>query len=52
MNITMIIDKVKNDMEGSARSGVNGTPTFFINGKRHDGYYEYEALKDAMEKLL
>ena len=47
-----IIDKVENDMEGGARSGVNGTPTFFINGKRHDGYYEYEVLKAAIENFL
>jgi protein-disulfide isomerase len=26
------------------RSGVNGTPTFFINGKRHDGPFDYESL--------
>jgi protein-disulfide isomerase len=47
-----IVDKVEKDMIGGARSGVNGTPTFFINGKRHDGYYEYEALKEALEKAL
>jgi protein-disulfide isomerase len=52
MNTSIIIDKVENDMEGGARSGVNGTPSFFINGKRHDGYYEYEALKAAMEQVL
>jgi protein-disulfide isomerase len=31
------------------RSGVNGTPTFFINGKRHDGSYEFEVLMEAVE---
>jgi protein-disulfide isomerase len=29
------------------RSGVNGTPTFFINGLRHDG--GLDALRDAFE---
>jgi protein-disulfide isomerase len=47
-----IMDKVENDMEGGARSGVNGTPTFFINGKRYEGYYEYETLRDELQKLL
>jgi protein-disulfide isomerase len=47
-----IINKVEEDMEGGARSGVNGTPTFFINGKRYDGYYEFESLIAALEKLL
>ena len=48
MRTEKIREKVENDMEGGIRSGVNGTPTFFINGKRYDGYYEYELLKDAL----
>jgi len=31
------------------RSGVNGTPTFFINGVRHDGAYTFEALLEAIQ---
>jgi protein-disulfide isomerase len=30
-------DKVRSDFRGGIRSGVNGTPTFFINGERFDG---------------
>lgn len=30
-------DKVRSDFRGGIRSGVNGTPTFFINGDRFDG---------------
>jgi protein-disulfide isomerase len=29
--------KVRDDFRGGIRSGVNGTPTFFINGYRYDG---------------
>jgi protein-disulfide isomerase len=29
--------KVRDDFRGGVRSGVNGTPTFFINGVRYDG---------------
>lgn len=29
--------KVRDDFRGGIRSGVNGTPTFFINGFRYDG---------------
>jgi protein-disulfide isomerase len=29
--------KVRDDFRGGVRSGVNGTPTFFINGSRFDG---------------
>ena len=32
------------------RSGVNGTPTFFINGKRHDGPFDFESLVLAIEQ--
>ncbi|HEV7990465.1 MAG TPA: DsbA family protein [Gemmatimonadaceae bacterium] len=30
-------EKVRGDVRGGVRSGVNGTPTFFINGARFDG---------------
>lgn len=44
--------RVHADFTGGARSGVNGTPTFFINGHRHDGPFEYEDLVGAIEKAL
>jgi Protein-disulfide isomerase len=31
------VEKVRADFMGGVRSGVNGTPTFFINGVRYDG---------------
>ena len=31
------------------RSGVNGTPTFFINGVRYDGYPEFEPMVAALK---
>ena len=31
------------------RSGVNGTPTFYINGVRHDDSYDAETLLAALE---
>jgi protein-disulfide isomerase len=33
-------NKVRSDFMGGIRSGVNGTPAFFINGVRHDGAYD------------
>jgi protein-disulfide isomerase len=30
------------------RSGVNGTPTFFINGLRYDGSYDFDGLLEAI----
>ena len=46
------LPRVKNDFMGGVRSGVNGTPTFFINGARHDGPFEFEYLVDAIDEQL
>jgi protein-disulfide isomerase len=32
-----VLQKIENDFESGARSGVNGTPTFFVDGIRFDG---------------
>lgn len=45
-------ERVKEDFQGGVRSGVNGTPTFFINGVRYDGAWDLESLIDAVEKPL
>ena len=44
--------KVQSDFLGGVRSGVNGTPTFFIDGARHDGGYAVHELKLAIETRL
>src|SRR5213596_2609220 len=41
-------DRVRDDFMGGVKSGVNGTPTFFINGQRHDGSYDLASLLAAM----
>ena len=41
--------RVRADFLSGAKSGVNGTPSFFINGKRHDGTYEFDDLVSALE---
>ena len=43
---------IDGDIEGGARSGVNGTPTFFINGVRHDGSFDYDTLAEALRAAL
>jgi len=40
--------RVRADYLGGIRSGVNGTPTFFINGKRYEGPFKSEALVAAL----
>lgn len=37
-------ERILYDLEGGARSGVNGTPTFFINGFRFDGDWTQQLL--------
>jgi protein-disulfide isomerase len=44
--------RVRADFMGGVRSGVNGTPTFFINGHRHDGSFELEALVSAIQQAM
>jgi protein-disulfide isomerase len=44
------IAKIKNDFMGGVRSGVNGTPTFFINDARHNGSFEYDDLVIAINQ--
>lgn len=41
--------RVRADFNGGIRSGVNGTPTFFINRRRHDGPFDFEDLAGAIE---
>ncbi len=36
--------RVKEDFMSGVRSGVNGTPTFFINGLRYDGSRDFETM--------
>jgi protein-disulfide isomerase len=44
--------RVRADFLGGVRSGVNGTPTFFINGVRHDGPFDLVTLLDVIEGAL
>jgi protein-disulfide isomerase len=39
---------VKRDFMSGVRSGVNGTPTFFIDGTRHDGSWDVDTLTEAL----
>ena len=48
--IREFLPRVRADFAGGVRSGVNGTPTFFINGQRHDGPWDFEGLRTAIEE--
>lgn len=44
--------RVRADFAGGARSGVNGTPTFFINGQRYNGSVELRSLGAVIEQEM
>lgn len=44
--------KIQKDFMGGVRSGVNGTPSFFINDHRFNGSYDYDSLVNAIEAEL
>jgi protein-disulfide isomerase len=41
--------KIRADFRGGVRSGVNGTPTFFINDVRYNGAHELVPMLEALE---
>jgi protein-disulfide isomerase len=41
--------RVKHDFMGGVRSGVNGTPSLFINGERYDESWDEESLAAALQ---
>ena len=51
LNQHTFLDRVKQDFMGGVRSGVNGTPTFFIDGKRHDDGTDFESLVAGIEAV-
>ncbi|MGW8631698.1 Na+/H+ antiporter NhaA [Streptomyces sp. NPDC055793] len=42
--------RVAEDVDSADLSGVSGTPTFFVNGRRHRGAFDIDALKRAVEQ--
>jgi protein-disulfide isomerase len=43
------LDRIRRDFVGGVRSGVSGTPTFFVNGVRHDRGYTLHELRTAVD---
>ena len=37
-------ERIAEDVDSADRSGVSGTPTFFVNGRRHHGAYDIDSL--------
>jgi protein-disulfide isomerase len=45
-------ERIQEDFLSGARSGVSGTPTFFIDGERYEGRWSVELLTAALRKRL
>jgi len=43
--------RVREDFLAGVRSGVKGTPTFFIDGRRYDGPWDLESLTAELEAM-
>jgi Na+/H+ antiporter NhaA len=42
--------RVARDIESADNSGAAGTPTFFVNGRRHHGSFDIDALRAAIDR--
>ena len=47
-----LMQKVDADFESGVRSGVNGTPSFFINGEKYNGSWDEETLLSYLQAML
>jgi len=48
-----MVERVREDFQSGVRSGVNGTPTFFINGARFDGAWnDLGQFSAALDEVL
>lgn len=45
-------EKVKSDFISGVESGVNGTPSFFINDYKYEGSWDYQDLKHIIETII
>jgi protein-disulfide isomerase len=45
-------ERVSSDLESALRSGANGTPTFFVNGRRYDDSWDLETFSGYLHSLL
>lgn len=45
-------DKVTGDMDDGGKFGVTATPTFFINGQKHQGVLQFDQFKSLIDSEL
>jgi protein-disulfide isomerase len=47
-----LAEKVDDQFESGVLSGVNGTPSFYINGEKYNGAYDFESMSAAVENAI
>ena len=47
-----LFKKVEDNFESGIVSGVNGTPSFYINGVKYNDSYDYESLSKAITSIV
>ncbi len=47
-----LVSKIEADVEGGLKSGVSGTPSFYINGEKYDGDWDSDGLIQYLKKLV
>src|SRR5215471_15619424 len=47
-----VTSRIDRDLASGEDSGVEGTPTFYVNDVRHDGMYDVEGLRAAIQSQL
>ena len=52
MDSDAVKNKIENDYQAGIRSGINSTPSFFVNGKKITGPQSYEEFKKLIEQAL
>jgi protein-disulfide isomerase len=52
MNDEILVKKIESDFESGLRSGVNGTPSFFINGEKYNANWDEGDLTNFITKKI
>ena len=47
-----LVKKIESDFESGLRSGVNGTPSFFVNGEKYNEYWDENNLENFISKKI
>ena len=46
------VPKIREDFLSGIQSGVNGTPSFYINGTRYDGSWDFDTLMQILTSTI